>query len=139
MDDPTAIDPGLCGQLRRDPPRDEQAGVWFFSGDLIFAGRVRAAAESAGFGFALLGQWPKPDQDRPLDGAVPAFVVVDLSTRSAASAEVCRLSKEQFPRAKTIAYGPHVQAGRLAQARRDGFDNVLTRGQFDSMLPTLFH
>lgn len=106
--------------------------VWFFSGDLLFASRVRAAAERAGIPFALLGRWPDSHE------VAPRWVIIDLATRAGASAEIRRLAGETFPDAITIAYGPHVQAQRLHQARAAGFHHVLTRGQFDAALPDLF-
>jgi len=111
---------------------DTASAVWFFSGDLLFASRIRSAAERAGVPFALLGRWP---DDAP---SVPRWIIVDLSTRAGAAAEIRRLASETFPTAQTIAYGPHVQAQRLSQARQAGFDKVLTRGQFDASLPDIF-
>jgi hypothetical protein len=107
-------------------------GIWFFSGDLIFAGRVRGAAENAGLSFSLLSKWPEsiPSQ--------PKWIVVDLATKFGASAEICQLAKIQFPNVPCLAFGPHVQAARLSQARQSGFDPVMTRGQFDQVLPSLF-
>jgi hypothetical protein len=107
-------------------------GVWFFSGDLIFAGRVRGAAEHAGLLFSFLGRWPETPP------STPKWIIVDLATKSGASAEICSLAKAQFPNVPCLAFGPHVQASRLSQARRDGFDPVMTRGQFDGALPTIF-
>lgn len=107
-------------------------GVWYFSGDLLFAGRVRGAAENAGLAFSLLSRWP---QSAP---SSPRWIIVDLATKSGGAAEICELAKAQFPDVPCLAFGPHVQAARLSQARQIGFDPVLTRSQFDSALPTLF-
>ncbi len=119
------------------PPESEDAkalppAVWFFSGDLIFAGRVRGAAENAGLEFSLLSRWPEPASSKPL------WVIVDLATKSGASAEIRQLAKSHFPEVPCIAFGPHVQAARLSQARRDGFDPVMTRSQFDGVLAKVF-
>ncbi len=108
------------------------AGVWYFSGDLLFAGRVRGAAENAGMAFSLLSRWPETPPSNP------HWIVVDLATRSAASAEICQLAKAQYPTVPCLAFGAHVQAARLSKARQDGFDPVMTRGQFDAALPTVF-
>jgi len=107
-------------------------GVWYFSGDLLFAGRVKGAAENAGLAFSLLSRWPDPHPSNP------RWIIVDLATKSGASAEICQLAKSQFPEIPCIAFGPHVQASRLSQARQAGFDPVLTRGQFDGALTTIF-
>ncbi len=107
-------------------------GVWFFSGDLLFASRVQSAAQRSGRPFSLLGKWP---ESWPSD---PAWIIVDLATRAGASTEVAQQAAATAPAAVTIAYGPHVQPARLSKARQDGFSSVLTRGQFDAVLPTLF-
>lgn len=106
--------------------------VWFFSGDLLFASRVQSAAQRAGRPFLLLGKWPETRTSEP------AWIIVDLSTRSGASTEIAQQAAATAPAAATIAYGPHVQPARLSKARQDGFSSVLTRGQFDAVLPTLF-
>lgn len=107
-------------------------GVWYFSGDLLFAGRVKGAADNAGLAFSLLSRWPDPPPSKP------RWIVVDLATKSGASAEICELAKAQFPDVPCMAFGPHVQASRLSQARQAGFDPVMTRGQFDGALATIF-
>lgn len=106
--------------------------VWFFSGDLLFASRVESAAVRSGRLFSLMGKWPETWS------APPGWIIVDLATRFGASSEVIQKTLELFPDTHTIAFGPHVQPARLSKARQDGFENVLTRGQFDSMLPGLF-
>jgi hypothetical protein len=111
---------------------DQAEGVWYFSGDLLFAGRVKGAAESAGLTFSLLSRWPDSPSSRP------RWIIVDLATKFGASAEICQLALAQYPSVPCLAFGPHVQATRLSQARQSGFNPVMTRGQFDSALPTLF-
>lgn len=107
-------------------------GVWFFSGDLIFAGRVRGAAEQAGLVFSLLSKWPESPPSNP------KWIIVDLATKFGASAEICQAARSQFPSVPCLAFGPHVQAARLSQARQSGFNPVLTRGQFDQALSQIF-
>jgi CheY-like chemotaxis protein len=108
------------------------SGVWYFSGDLLFASRVSAAAEQSGLVFSLLSRWPEQPP------SAPRWIIVDLATKSGASAEIYQQSKSHYPDVPCIAFGAHVQAARLSQARQVGFDPVLTRGQFDSALPTIF-
>ncbi len=118
-------------EVQPDPAPSSGGAVWFFSGDLMFASRVQSAAQRAGRPFSLMGKWP---DTWTID---PTWIIVDLSTRSGASTEISQQAAATVPRARTIAYGPHVQPARLAKARQDGFASVLTRGQFDAALPTL--
>jgi hypothetical protein len=106
--------------------------VVFLSCDLIFASRVQGAAENAGLDFVLSGKMPD-------DAAHARFVVLDLATMSKLSAGLKELCDQACPDAKLIAYGPHVQVAKLDQARSAGIEIVMTRGQFDHALPTLFH
>jgi len=106
--------------------------VWFFSGDLLFASRVESAAVRSGRSFSLMGKWPESWS------APPDWIIVDLATRFGASSEVIQKAIDLFPETQTIAFGPHVQPAKLSKARQDGFGTVLTRGQFDSLLPGLF-
>ena len=111
---------------------DTQLGpVVFLSGDLIFASRVRAAAQASGREFRLSGGVPE-------DAIDTAFLIVDLSTRSKAVEGLPSLCETRCPKARIIAYGPHVQIARLKAAREAGIETVLTRGQFDSALASLF-
>jgi hypothetical protein len=106
--------------------------VLFLSGDLVFASRVRGAAEAAGFRFQLSGKFPEDG------GEAIRYVVVDLSTRSGVVDGLPECVAAQSPGARIIAYGPHVQTARLEAARQAGIPTVLTRGQFDRQLPSLF-
>nr|WP_182868499.1 histidine kinase [Rhodopirellula sp. JC639] len=96
----------------------------------MFASRVRAAAESAGWEFQLAASLP----DR---GGIE-LVIVDLSTRSGAVDGLMDRCRQVCPSARVLAYGPHVQVARLDQAKQAGIPLVMTRGQFDRSLGTLF-
>ncbi len=106
--------------------------IVMLSGDLMFASRVRAAAERAGFAFRIGGKLPDDDT------AAIRYVVLDLSTRSGLTTDIVRQCGERCPQAKLIAYGPHVQVGKLKQAREAGIATVMTNGQFDSQLGQIF-
>ncbi|MEM8911857.1 MAG: histidine kinase [Planctomycetota bacterium] len=108
------------------------ATVHFISGDLVFASRVRAAAESAGVSFRL--SMRPPDE---AEGASTRWVILDLSTRSGQTADLMAACRIRCPEADVIAYGPHVQVDRLQKARQSGIPTVLTRGQFNSGLSNL--
>ncbi len=111
---------------------DSRPVVLFFSGDLIFASRVRGAAEMAGCEFKLAGRWPEP---------TPPHVraaVLDLATKSKSIDAIVEAWRTHAPDSPLIAYGPHVQVEALRAARAAGVPTVLTRGQFDAALATLF-
>ncbi len=110
----------------------ESFAVLFLSGDLMFASRVRAAAERAGYEFRLATSLPETSDDGV------RYVVLDLSTRSTLVPTIVEGTAQQCPNAELIAYGPHVQINRLSAAREAGVPRVLTRGQFDQMLGGLF-
>ncbi|EMI18305.1 response regulator receiver protein, partial [Rhodopirellula maiorica SM1] len=77
--------------------------VLFLSGDLMFASRVRGAAENAGLQFKFSGNLPDGDLDSV------AYAIIDLSTRSKLIPDVVGQIASRCPQAKVIAYGPHVQ------------------------------
>lgn len=62
------------------------------------------------------------------------WVILDLATRSGITQTIVPEVRRQYPDARLIAYAPHVHTGRLAAAREAGFDEVMTRGQFDVWL-----
>jgi len=107
-----------------------EPAVVFLSGDLMFASRVRAAAQSEGLHFQLSASLP--------DCGDITYVIVDLSTRSGVVDGLMERCRQVCPDAKIMAYGPHVQVARLEKARQAGIPIVLTRGQFDRSLGTLF-
>ncbi|OYP29872.1 hypothetical protein [Rhodopirellula sp. MGV] len=109
---------------------DETSTVVFLSGDLIFASRVRAAAQKAGLAFKLSGRVPEIASVR--------YLVVDLATRSGILETLMEDRAKLCPDSITIAYAPHVQTQHLEQARAIGVQHVMTRGQFDRSLPNLF-
>ncbi|TWU26839.1 hypothetical protein Pla52o_06940 [Novipirellula galeiformis] len=106
--------------------------VLFLSGDLMFASRVRGAAANAELEFKFSGNLPAGDLDSV------AYVIIDLSTRSKLIPDVVAEIATRCPTAKVIAYGPHVQINQLKAAREAGVPTVMTRGQFDAALPSLF-
>ncbi|KAA5544663.1 histidine kinase [Roseiconus nitratireducens] len=97
----------------------------------MFASRVRAAAQQAGLRFHLGGTLPEDDPRI-------AWVIVDLATRSGAVEGLVDRCHAACPGAKVLAFGPHVQVARLEKARQAGITTVLTRGQFDRSLGSIF-
>ncbi|TWT98648.1 histidine kinase [Stieleria varia] len=107
--------------------------VVFLSGDLMFASRVRAAAQANDLEFVLATQMPTELSEI-------RFVILDLATRSKLTETLVEQCGQLCPEAKLIAFGPHVQVSRLDAARAAGIPTVMTRGQFDRELAgKLFH
>ena len=106
--------------------------VVFLSGDLMFASRVKAAAQAAGLGFRFGGSLPTDTTESI------RFVILDLATRSGLTSDIVGQCEQHCPDAKLIAFGPHVQTSKLAAAKEAGIPVVVTRGQFDSKLSSLF-
>ncbi len=104
--------------------------VVFLSGDLMFASRVRAAADAAGVAFQIAGALPRRENI--------GWVIVDLSTRSSVVDSLMAEVRSVCPDARVMAYGPHVQVARLDAAKAAGIPVVITRGQFDRSLARLF-
>jgi DNA-binding NarL/FixJ family response regulator len=96
--------------------------------DLLFAARIRGSAPEASTVQSL---------GKLLDvvGSGTRLVVVDLQAREGVAA-VARV-REHAPRAKVVAFAPHVAEGLLSAAREAGADRVMVRGAFVRELPEL--
>ena len=144
MDDQGPVEQRASGTAGEPSAADGSPSVWFLSGDLMFASRVRGAAERVGLRFRLSGSLPSADEGGAVgpDGGVtaerPRYVILDLATRFSLTEYVVAWVREHHPAAIVIAYGPHVQVARLKAARDAGIERVMTRGQFDAALATLF-
>jgi hypothetical protein len=118
---------------QRETVQPSQRCVLMLSGDLMFSSRVKSAVERAGKQFQLSGSLPAEASD------AIEFVIVDLATRSGVLPELGDQCARLCPQAKLIAYGPHVQVDKLEAARQAGVPNVMTNGQFDRELTSLFN
>lgn len=103
------------------------------STDLFFASRIKSAAVDAGYEMTMGKSIEKVTLR---DGLT--VVIVDLATTGSTVEAISQQVRQQTPKARLIAFGPHVQTGRLSAARDAGFDLVLTRGQLDRGLGQLF-
>ncbi|QDV68285.1 hypothetical protein Poly24_19940 [Rosistilla carotiformis] len=103
------------------------------STDLFFASRIKSAATEAGYEMSMGKSVEKVTLKDDL-----RVVIVDLATTGSTVEAISEHIHQQTPTAKLIAFGPHVQTGRLDAAREAGFDLVLTRGQLDRGLSQLF-
>lgn len=108
----------------------------FLTNDLIFSSRVSSAAGNQGAALKVVGSQAALLEEASQEDT--ALVVLDL-TSAGLQTDVCvaDLRKLASP-PKIVAYAPHVMEGKLVAARDAGCDEVLTRGQFDQRIATLF-
>lgn len=109
--------------------------IAYFASDLIWATRIKKAAEDLGLEARPVRSLEMLEArlaDSDLQG-----LVVDLDAPELALDLVRRLRERQpspQPRAKIVAFGPHVDADAFARAREAGADVTLTRGAFDARI-----
>lgn len=73
-----------------------------------------------------------------LDTAREYLVAIDLASPGLDIAAVVRQLRDlAIPPRVILAFGPHVQTVRLADARAAGCDQVLTRGQFHAQFESI--
>lgn len=106
--------------------------VVMLSGDLMFASRVRSIADRAGVGFVFGGNLPEGDLSDV------HTVILDLGTRGRLAGDLKSLCDARCPNARLIAFGPHVQAAKLQEAKDSGIKTVMTNRQFDHSMHRLF-
>ncbi len=105
--------------------------------DLFFVPTFRAAAEKLEAA-VVVALSVDSDKLTELSAEEVSAWIIDLSSVSleAIPSLVDRLSG-QFPAAHRIAFGPHVQAARLAAAEHAGCQQVLSRGQISGQIDRL--
>jgi len=105
--------------------------------DLFFVPTLRAAADKLDCPLVVA---LSIDSDKLVDLAADEVVawVIDLNCVPVDSIPVVVSAlRTRFPRAITIAFGPHVQTRRLAAAEQAGCRQVLSRGQLSSQIERL--
>lgn len=108
--------------------------VVFLSDDLMFAPRVSAQAQEAGW--QLRAAVSPASAVALIQADAPRLLIVDLETTGLDVAVL--LSQLPVPnRPPVLAFGPHVHHQRLESARQAGCDLVVSRGRFSAELPGL--
>lgn len=116
------------------PDNDSAPNVVALAADMIFAARIRGAAQAVGASLELAR-----NADALLERArtdPPRRILLDLDTRSTDPAELIRTLKAD-PRTAAIeivAFVSHVREDAIAAARDAGADRVLARGAFARQL-----
>lgn len=96
--------------------------------DLLFTSKVTGTGKAMG---APVRVFPAVEPLLAAIGPSTGLVLVDLSQPASTSAgDLERLKRALPPSAKLVAYGSHVDAARLDEARSAGCDLVLPRSRF---------
>jgi hypothetical protein len=112
------------------------AQILFLSDDLMFGSRVAHAAlmQSVSLQTVLqLDQLPEALQYIDVER-----IIVDLSCTAFNPSHVMEIVESSDREPRTMAFGPHVHQAKLDAANAAGFDEVVSNGQFNEMLPGLF-
>ena len=109
---------------------DERKGLLICK-DLFFQSQVTAAATQAGCTVEVLFN-PSQLSDRLQDGTIRA-VFVDISTPGI---DITSLVSEagEIP---VVAYGPHVQSGKLRTATEAGCADVMANSRFSAQMVSI--
>ncbi len=111
--------------------------VLLLTRDLMFQPKVALAARSSGKELIAAGTLAALQSKRP-EGAEVAFLVIDLGLSGLDVAATVSEARRLFEGVAIIAFGPHVHVEQLHAARDAGCDAVLTRGQFEGNMGSLF-
>lgn len=106
--------------------------VLYLTKDLFFSSRVCSLAREAG---ATVDVVASADACSADDDTIVAIIDLGLPQLEIGSA-VDHL-RELVSSLKIIAYGPHVDAVKLAAAQQAGCDMVLPRSQFDQQIGSI--
>ena len=108
--------------------------ILYCAADLIFATRIKGAADAVG-----VPARPARSVEKLLTLLKEETVkglVVDLEAGEVVF-DLLRAVKAAAPAVRTLAYGPHVNVEGLAAAEAAGADEVMARGRFAAELPML--
>jgi CheY-like chemotaxis protein len=104
--------------------------------DLLSASRIAAAARMGGV--ELIQCADRAELLRLVCGPDVYLVLLDLAAPDLVIADlVASLRSGCAGPLSIVAYGPHVDAARLTEARDAGCDRVLARGQFLAQVTTI--
>ena len=103
--------------------------------DMIFAARIRGAAQAAGCGVRTTSK----ATDVLAAAAAARLILVDLDATRADPVGLIRILKADTTlEARVIAFVSHVNADAIAAARAAGADQVMARSAFVARLPEMF-
>src|SRR5690606_23222502 len=130
--------PRFEGHAMSDPETASPAGgpdALLLCRDLIFTSKITGTARELGHRVMVAGADALARS--MLEQWRPRVVFVDLSAGDLARPEALVAYRAIVPGARFIAFGSHVDAQALADARDAGCDPVLPRSRFTAELPEL--
>ncbi|MEQ1827920.1 MAG: hypothetical protein ABL921_18310 [Pirellula sp.] len=96
----------------------------------MFQSKISSVARGAGE-ICLVDRSVAKLVERTQDRDAVRLAIIDLSLGSVDLGIDIPLLHQNFPKAKVLAYGAHVDVDRLSLAQECGADEVLTRGQME--------
>ncbi|MBX6363700.1 MAG: response regulator [Gemmatimonadetes bacterium] len=115
---------------------DAPAPVLALAADLLFAARIRGAAQAAGVAATTVNR--PDDLVARAVAAPPRLVLVDLDARGDVAGAIRRLKGEAATASvPLVAFVSHVRTDAIADARAAGADRVVARSAFVRELPAL--
>ncbi len=112
--------------------------VAFLTADLLFQSRAASLAASANVRL-IADRTTEKLIGKLADGDGVRLVIVDLTLELSDLKTAIDSLTTHCPNATTVAYGPHVHEAKLQRAVEAGFDQVMTRGQFDRQMQSLIY
>ncbi|MEX0887241.1 MAG: hypothetical protein WD009_12475 [Phycisphaeraceae bacterium] len=125
------------------PNQDQHEMIIHCGSDLLFATRIRHAADAAGLASRSAADADElarvaADLTEAGQGDDVTLVLVDLAGSEAALRTIAR-ARELLPAARVLAFGPHVDKALLDAARQHGAHAVLPRSAFTAKLNDILH
>ena len=114
--------------------------VIFFSADLMFGSRVQSVADSIGLelhSVRNLNQLKTAIGEVAQTARVGPLLLVDLECPQADVQTVMDAASSLTPDTRIVGYAGHVRTELLESAREAGFQDVLSKGQFNSQMRDL--
>lgn len=100
--------------------------------DLFFQSKVVETARHLQVDLAIAGSESKLDE--VIRGNAEARFIVDLCFGNAQGIEVVKRIRRELPKARLVAFAPHVEEDLLEAARQAGASEVMSRAKFTKKL-----
>jgi len=110
--------------------------ILFLTNDLMFSSRVSMFAREMGQDFSICST-----VDALIDkvSTDETLIIVDLSLPHLEIAPTLQKLRSKTKNLKCIAFAPHVHEAKLAMAVDAGYDEVFSRGQFNSQIKEILN